>query len=322
MKRTSLKMVLISGFIILAMAGGLMAKETPKTLVIASGNSGGTYYYIAAGQAKILTDSLEIPVTTESTSGSPVENSVFVQEDVGTLGLVTLDGLYAGIEGDKSRGFMEALKDLTMVQAGHSILLYCVTLQDSGIESFSDLKDKRISLPTVGNTAYFQAVEILKAYDVSLNDCRATPMMYSEATDALKDGTLDAIFVAGGIPQAAVTELNTTKDIRLLTIDPEKAETLVKANPFWTIYKIPSGTYSDCQYDVNVFAATVLLLANINLDDDLVYNITKTLNEKVDELTAIHSSGAEYNIEHTKEIINMNIVPLHPGAAKYYNEVS
>ena len=314
--------VVLSIFAGLTITAGAFAKDKPKALVIASGNSGGTYYYIAAGQAKILSQAMKgFSVTTESTSGSPVENSSFVQDDAGTLGIVTLDGLYAALKGDKARGFAGGpLNNLTMIQAGHTILLYCVTLKSSNIKTFADLKGKKISLPTVGNTAYFQALEVLKAYGLSPKDYKGTPMMYSEATDALKDGTLDAIFVAGGIPQASVMDLNTTKDIRLLSIDPSKEKALVKSAPFWSIYKIPGGTYSDQKEPTNVFTATVLLLANKNLDDDIVYKVTKTLNEKVKDLTAIHKSGAEYNVKHTKQIIAMKIVPLHPGAKRYYDE--
>ncbi|MDO5562847.1 MAG: hypothetical protein Q4F74_04460, partial [Synergistaceae bacterium] len=80
--------VVLSIFAGLTITAGAFAKDKPKALVIASGNSGGTYYYIAAGQAKILSQAMKgFSVTTESTRGSPVENSSFVQDDAGTLGI-------------------------------------------------------------------------------------------------------------------------------------------------------------------------------------------------------------------------------------------
>ncbi len=303
-------------------AASVSNKEKPTSLVIASGNSGGTYYYIGAGQAKILTDNMKgFSVTTESTSGSPVENSVFASEDAGTMGILTLDGLYAALQGDKDRGFVKALDNLGLVQVGHSLILYCVTLEGKGINTIADLKGKKISLPTVGNTAYFQAVGILEQYGITLKDVSATPMVYAEAGDALKDGTLDAIFVAGGIPQATVTDLDTTKDIKLLNIEEEKVASVLKAFPYWGIQKLPAGTYSDQKEDVNVMTATVLLAANLNLDDDIVYQVAKILNEKVGDLTAIHASGADWNLENTKTVMKLGIVPVHPGAKRYYDEV-
>ena len=61
---------------------------TSDHLSIMSGNSGGTYYYIAAGQAKILSEKLKgINVTTQSTSGSPVENMTLVEQSPANLGI-------------------------------------------------------------------------------------------------------------------------------------------------------------------------------------------------------------------------------------------
>ena len=299
-------------------------KANPKNLVIASGNSGGTYYYIAAGQSKILTDKMPgYSITTESTSGSPVENCSFVQEDAGTFGIVTLDGLYAALQGDTDRGFANgALEKCSLVQVGHSLILYCVTLEGSGIETIADLKGKKISLPTVGNTAYFQAVAILEQYGITLNDCTATPMVYSEAGDALKDGTLDAIFVAGGVPQAAISDLDTTKDIRFLSIEQEKVASILEAYPYWGIQTLKAGTYADMKEDTNCMTSTVILIANNDLDDDVVYNVTKILNESVDELTAIHASGADWNVANTRTVMELGIVPVHAGAQRYYDEIA
>lgn len=300
-----------------------LAKEKPTSLVISSGNNGGTYYYIAAGQSKILTDKLKsINVTTESTSGSPVENLTFTSEDPAVLGFTTLDGLYAAVNGDKTKGFRNGpINNVALLQAGHTLILYCITKANSGIKSIADLKGKKISVPTIGNTAYFQAIAILEQYGIKDGDLQAVPMLYAEAADALKDDSLDAIFIAGGIPQAAVTDLDTTQDIRFLTIEPEKTESILKAYPYWDLYTIPAGTYKHMDKDTVVMTATVTIAVNTDLENDLVYDITKILNESVDELTIIHQDGRSWNVENTLKVIDQKIVPVHPGAMRYYDEV-
>nr|WP_312580125.1 TAXI family TRAP transporter solute-binding subunit [Sedimentibacter sp.] len=294
----------------------------PSSIVISSGNSGGTYYYIAAGQSKILTEKIEgLSVTTESTTGSPVENGTFTSQSSDTMGIVTLDGLSAALEGNKDKGFTKPLDNLRMIQAGHKLTLYFVTLEESGIKSISDLKGKKLGLPTVGNTAYFQAVAILEEYGIDLKDVTSTPMQYSEQSDALKDGTIDVAIVAGGVPVAAVTDLDTTKNIRLLTIDEDKKASLIQKYPYWAINELPAGTYSDQTEPVNVMIAQIVLICNKDLDSDLVYEITKTLNESTEELGQIHQNGLDWNIENTKIVYDQNIVPFHEGALKYYEEV-
>ena len=298
-------------------------KEVPKSYVISSGNSGGTYYYIAAGQAKILSEKLkDYSFTTESTSGSPVENLTFTSENISTLGFTTLDGLYAAVKGDTTKGFRQAIDNVALIQAGHTLILYCITLSSSGIQTIYDLKGKKISVPTIGNTAYYQAVGILEQYGIALDDVRATPMLYAEAADALKDGSLDAIFIAGGIPQSAVTDLDTTKNIKFLNIEREKVDSVLKAYPYWGIKAIPANTYKHQPEDLNVMTATVTLAANLGLDEEVVYQITKTLNESTEELGIIHQDGKYWNVDTTRNVIDMGIVPIHPGAKRYYDEVS
>lgn len=299
------------------------AKERPSSLVICSGNNGGTYYYIAAGQSKILTDKLkDISVTTESTSGSPVENCTFTSEDPAVLGFTTLDGLYAAVRGDKTKGFRNGpIDNVALLQAGHTLILYCITKNGNGINSIADLKGKKISVPTIGNTAYYQALAILEQYGIKETDLQAVPMLYAEAADALKDDSLDAIIIAGGIPQAAVSDLDTTQDIKFLTIEPARTKSILEAYPYWGLYTIPAGTYKHMTEDTVVMTATITLAVNKELDDDLVYDITKTLNESVDELSVIHQDGKSWNAENTLKVIDLNIVPVHPGAMRYYNEV-
>lgn len=292
------------------------------TMSIVSGNSGGTYYYIAAGQAKILTDGLKkISVTTQSTSGSPVENMTLVEQDPATLGIVTVDGIYYAGQGDRERGFDHAMKGLRAIQVGHTAYLYGLTLEESGIRTYGDMVGKRISVPPVGSTTYYMALAVAEIYGCNEDNSKFIPMSSSEQADALKDGTIDVAFMAGGIPQATVTDLDFSVNLTYLSIDEEKIQELEYAYPFWKRYSMPKGTYSGQTEDMNGLSMNTLLACNENLDADTVYQITKVLNEHVDELAAIHSSGSEWSLETTKEYLDSEILTFHEGARRYYDEV-
>lgn len=293
-----------------------------ENLVMTTGNPGGTYYYIGAGMSKILSSKISsIEVTTESTTGSPVENGSFTSQSPETMGIITLDGMYAALKGDKKRGFRKSLENIAAIQAGHNLTLYILTLQKSGISSLGELKGKKVGLPTVGNTAYFQTIAILGEYGITLDDIKGTPMTYAEQADALKDGTIDVMIVAGGQPAAAVMDVANTKDIKFLSIDEQKIEGTLSKYPYWWISKMPAGTYKGQDQDVNVIQAQILLIANTELDEDTVYNITKVLNESTEELAAVHKEGANWSLKTTKKVFESGVVPFHPGAVKYYEEV-
>lgn len=324
-KIISILTILVLAIILVGCGGsGESSKDdsNPANLVICSGNPGGTYYYIGAGQSKILSQKLDgITVTTESTTGSPVENGTFTSKSIDTLGIVTLDGTIFGIEGNKEKGFEKPLENLRMVQAGHNLTLYFVSLKESGIDNLGDIKGKKIGLPTVGNTAYFQALAILEEYGITLDDVKSTPMVYAEQADALKDGTIDVAIVAGGVPVAAVTDLDTTKNINILSIDSDKIDILNEKYPYWAISELPAKTYQNQTESVNVMNARIVLICNESLSEEIVYNITKILNESTEALGEIHQNGKDWNLENSLDIFDKQLVPFHEGAIKYYEEI-
>ncbi len=273
-------------------------------------------------RAKLLSQKLEgVEVTTEATTGSPVENGSFTSQSVETLGIFTLDGAYAAKEGDKSKGFRKPLTNLGMIQAGHDLLLYWIAKKDSGITSLADAKGKRIGLPSVGNTAYFQALAILEAYGLKKGDYKGIPMTYAEQGDGLKDGNIDIMCAGGGIPQAAALDVTTTHDCVFLSIDEDKIAGLKEKFPYWWVSEIPANVYRDQDKPVRVFTSKVCLFANTDMDVDLAYRITKALDESTKDLAEIHAEGNKWSSANTRPLFENPVVPFHPGAIKYYNEL-
>jgi len=314
--------VVLSLFLLLFVSGSAFGAATIDNMVIASGNPGGTYYYIGAGMAKLLSQKLPgIEFTTESTTGSPVQNGTYTSESVETLGIFTLDGAYSAMNGDPTRGFKKPLKNLGLIQAGHDLILYWMSLKETGITSLSELKGKRVGIPVAGNTAYFQAVAVLEEYGITLDDIKAIPMTYAEMADALKDGNLDAICTGGGLPQAAAMDLSTTRDAVFLSIDEDKFASLKQKHPYWWISQIPANYYSGQDKPVNVFTSQVCLFANMDLDEDIAYKITKVLAESTAELKEIHAEGGKWSTATTKRVYDDPVVPFHPGAKKFYDDL-
>ena len=190
---------------------GAVKQGKSNHLSIMSGNSGGTYYYIAAGQAKILTE-----------------------QGPANLGIVTIDGIYYAGLGDAERGFEEPLKNLRAIQVGHKAYLYGLTVSGTGVERYEDMAGKTVSVPPIGSTTYYMALAVAEAYGCNSDNTNMIPMTSSEQAEALKDGTIDVAFMAGGIPQATVTDLDYSNDVVYLSIDDAVIETLDKEYPFWT----------------------------------------------------------------------------------------
>lgn len=295
------------------------SKVRPDSLVIASGNNAGTYYYIATGQAKILSDKIDgLTVNNEATNGSI--NFNLASQDVDTIGMGGLEQVISAIQGREDRGYSEALDNIGVIQSGHKYVLYCVTAADSGIETFADLNGKKIGRPALVGSASPMISMLYEAYGVDVSTLKEIPSSHSENIDALKDGAIDAAFIAGGVPMAGLTDLVTSKDIKILDIDADLIKPYLEKEPYYELLTIEPNTYNKQTQPVNLMTVDVVLAANLNLDDDLVYEITKALNENVEEMTMIHTDGSQWNLENSLNLYKKDIVAFHPGAARYYEE--
>lgn len=65
-------------------------------------------------------------------------------------------------------------------------------------------------------------------------------------------------------------------------------------------------------------AIKATLAVSASLDEDIVYNLTKTLFEKQADLAMSHAKGKDLSAESAVTGVS---VPFHAGAEKYYNEI-
>jgi len=86
----------------------------------------------------------------------------------------------------------------------------------------------------------------------------------------------------------------------------------------WTPYTIPAGTYPGQEADVQTIAQPNFLATSADLPEEHVYLLTKTIYENLAFLQAIHPATKAMALE--SAIAGLPL-PLHPGAARYYQEV-
>ena len=321
-KTVMIALVMLMSALCMSTPAAFAASEKPDDIVIATSSVTNTFYYIGAGQAKILDEAIKgITYSVEASTGSK-ENLVFTNSRPDTMGIAPLDYCYAGYTGDKTMDFPDALTNVRLVMTGHSTSTHFAVLENSSIKSFGDLKGKKIGLPP-NTSGYFVAIRLLAEYGLNDKDYNVVFVSPSEAGDALKDGTIDLAVFAGGAPIAAVTDLNMSKRIRLLALDDQKiADGFFAKYPFYFQGAIGAGTYTGIDTAVATVNYPIALVCNKNLDDDIVYDLTKTLNENTDKLAEIHVLGKEWTTKNTLANFANPVIPFHDGAARYYDEAA
>ena len=197
-----------------------------------------------------------------------------------------------------------------------------ITRADSGIEKLEDIAGRKVFAGPPGGAAKRVCLGNIKdaAGLVGGKDFEAVDFGFDAAIQAFQDDKIDVIVLSTNVPSSSVSQFALTKKIRLIDIDVTK----LKINPLIgrTINVIAPDAYGDNQANtspVRTHGALVNFSARMDLDEEVVYQVTKAIWEHVDEL---HEAAAwmkdTVSLENALELIPMR---LHPGAERYYREI-
>ncbi len=286
-------------------------------LSIATGGTGGVYYPYGGAMANVLSDNIEgIEVTAEVTAAS-VDNMLFIESMDADIAFVLGDTAYDAVQGNDP--FEAAVPAVTLATL-YNNYTHIVTTDDSGINSVADLRDKRVSTGAPGSGTEVIANRILTAAGIDPeNDIEREQLGAAESADAIKDGQIDAFFWSGGLPTGAITDLGATPNVGLkLLPSSEFVEQLsTEYGAFYSVATIPAATYTGQDEAIDVIVVPNLLVVHQDMDEQLAYDIVRTIFEQRDQLILAHPEANNLTLENAT--VNSPIA-YHPGAIRYYQE--
>ncbi len=284
-------------------------------LILATGGTAGTYYPFGGGMAKIWNAKVPGLNVTAQATGASAENIRLVNKGEAELALVQSDTIDFAYNAKET--FKEKLTKMAAIAVLYPEIIQLVVSGDAKVDSFADLKGKKIGVGAPGSGTEANFRQLLEVYGMKKEDVRAQFLSFSESAEQFKDRHIDGFIVVAGIPNAAIMDVAVMQNIRIVNIPDDKAAQLTQKYPFLSPVMIPKATYKNLPGDVKTVAVNAVLIASTDLKDDLVYNMTKTLFENQAELAAAHAKGKEINV---KTAVTGVSIPFHPGAAKYYKE--
>lgn len=327
---TALKTAAIAALLMGGVTTSSLAQEI-KFFTIGTGGTAYTYYPVGGVIANAIS---KPPGSRECGQGGSCGVDGLIASAVSSRGSV--DNVNAIISGLRDSGFAqsdvaywaytgtgtmegkEPAKDLRTIAALFEEHIHLVALKDGGINSVADLKGKRVSLDEPGSGTYVDAKLILEANGLSAADVTAEALKGNAASEALRNGKIDAFFVVAGYPTGSLVELASAADIKLVPIDGDAAKGLADKYGFFSQSEIPADTYKGIG-SVATVAVGAQWYTSAKQDEDLVYNITKALwNEESRKLLDVgHAKGKTITPDSALAGVG---VPLHAGAEKFYKE--
>lgn len=307
-KQLALLMVTVISTLAVTGCGG-------ERMMFGTGGTAGTYYAYGGVISQYITNYANTKVTAVSTGGSKA-NIQSIQDGDFQLGFTQSDVMAYAWEGTKSFAKDGATHDFRVLGG-----LYAETVQlftmDENIKSVADLKGKSVSIGAAGSGVYYNAVDVLEAAGLTLDDIKPQYQSFEDSKEAMKDGKIAAAFIVAGAPTTAITELATTNGVYLININGELRDKILDMCPYYAPLDIPADTYPGQPEPVETITVKATVIVSANLDADTVYNMTAAIFDHAGDISVENAKGKELDLINATEGM---AAPFHEGAARYYAE--
>jgi TRAP transporter TAXI family solute receptor len=283
-------------------------------LSIATGNTTGVYYQLGGGYARLIGQQIPGWTATAEATGASVENIRRVVAGDSDIAFTLADSAADAVTGRGSFSSPQPIRALARIYTNYTQV---VVRSDAGIRTLADLKGKPVSTGSPNSGTEVIALRLLEAVGLDPDeDLTRQKLSLPETVQAMKDGTVKAMFFSGGLPTAGVTDLVTSlrDGIRFLDLSDE-LPTLQKE--FGPVYQ--AATIRPEVYQIPEPVATIgvpnLLVVKDTMDAALAGKLTALLFEHQAELVKVHPEAGNISRESATET---DPVILHPGAQQYF----
>lgn len=302
--------VLIAGTLV---AGGVGSPAlAQEELRIGTASLGGAFYPVGQGIANLVTEHVDgvsmVPVVTQGS----VQNPRLVASGETDLGITNANLLYLAVNGEKP---YPGVLDIAPLGALHPSILHIVTLDGSPIETFADLKGKRLAVGPAGGGTLSFLTRLLEVYGMSPDDITPSFLSYSDGFSQLSDGNVDAALALSGYPTSAVMQTQATNKLKFVSIADDKLAEILKTYPYYSKVTLPKDVYG-LDEDAVVLGVNNVLIAPSSMDEERAYAITKAVYGHLDAFGEENANAKQIRLSDSLELA----VPLHPGAQRFFDE--
>lgn len=278
---------------------------------------GGAFPIVGQAICDVLNQhkgTIDWKLSSKGTKGSQ-ENIRRLQQNELELGMSNAAISYFAARGEA--GWNEKYDIRAIATLAPNVAMF-IARADSGIQSIADLKGKRVITGPAGAGFQMFVEPILVEHGLTWNDITSLNATQSDSVDQLADGSADAAFLGGAVPTSSISQAASTFDLHFIPFDEAVRQTLIEKYPFFHSATIPAGTYKGLDKDfLGLNVGSMHLITAAAQDEELIYQITKTIWEYRDEIAEQHPAGKAIN---PANVARNTGIDYHPGAIRFYKE--
>ncbi|SNZ21049.1 TAXI family TRAP transporter solute-binding subunit [Cohaesibacter gelatinilyticus] len=296
--------------------------DDPEFLNIGGGPSGGTFNVVATGLGNLMGEAFPNSVVGVQPGGSG-PNILRVSSGEADLGITSASNASDAFAGRDPATPDKPIKNLRGLMTFFPSAIQIWVDASSDIKSIKDLVGKQISAGQPGQTSWNAFNNLLKVHGMTIEDLEANGgklhhLSWKESQNGLRNGQLDAVMWVALYPHSTVLATETARKIRVLDLDDAMVdEYLSKYGSGFEKVTLPVGLYQGQSKPVTSVGTKTFLFASDKMSDDTAYKVTSSIWNNLDRFQKTHALLQYIEAETAGRGM---LVPLHPGAAKFYKE--
>jgi TRAP transporter TAXI family solute receptor len=299
MRRTTAALVLSTAITIAACnANPATNRSTPPQIV-----------RMSSSETNVVTAFLNLPQFSVQLTdiGDSEKRLIALQQGSIDLAVATADATYLAFNGLLS-GRSQPMDKVRGIALLHSAAVHL--LAGPAANPGWGFRGMRVVLgnPVGANEALGE--RLINSMGITRSEIQGEFLLRDLAVERLLKGEVDAAIVIGRPPQEPVVRA-LHGGARLLDIDGPEIDRLRLHYPLLGRMLIPRGTYPGQHVPVHTIGVDLLLVCRADLDNKLVYELTRAYFEQSPE-----NVRSETDPQRAPAVV----IPLHPGAARYYRE--
>ena len=288
------------------------AKPSMRTLRLVTSNSGASAYRLGTALSVAFQSAQsELRLHITESVGS-IQNVQAIEAGDADVGFAFADVAYLAFSGHLNGRPFRRLSGIAVLQASP---VHLIVGKSSGIHSATDLSRRRVGIGIPASGSSLIANLVLRAFGVDTRTVVFDETPAREAAHRTASGDLDALLVMATDPYDPITVVMRSGG-RLLPVEGPAVDRLRRNAPFVHLTAIAPNTYVGQTTAVHTIAIDNVLLCRRDLDEDVVYELTKQF---FDVLPSFAPSEASLRLIDLAWV-DATPIPLHDGAARYYRE--
>jgi uncharacterized protein len=295
--------------------------ELPKSMVIVDGRAATSTFAFITGIAELIKKYIGIKTVPEA--GTMGRNILLLHKKEAEFALTNNDRNYFAARGEDEYKQFGKMNIRLMFSSSNSPPFCFVTRRDANIKSVTDLKGKRVMCLYPGNPAFTKGADLhFEAVGMSRKDVQVVSFSGHEEGDmALKERRIAAYIHPMPITSVMpyLVEMGFEVPLRLVAAPKDKLDAIMPKYPYFRQDIVPAKIYGDLvdQKDMWSIGVAETVITQTGLPEDFIYKVMKAIFEHLPEI-------AQYTpitkVWLTDPLGATAVLPLHPGAIKYYKE--